>query len=190
MTRTPERSRPAISVAFMSSVTNEFEIGHVVRPSPRSRTTSTSAGSSTTFVPWSTRSTPISSSTVRMLSMLPTWSMSQCIVSRYPSSQARANTSANFCGGLSRSSESSPTPRILSRNGTDASSVSAALCAEWSRRKHRMRCASMPCLFGASAAARWYPVTTASNGTPRDVCACGSKNISACFTPSAAARAR
>ncbi len=44
--------------------------------------------------------------------MEPTWSMSQCMVRKNPSALARAKTSANFVGGLSRSSESSPTPMI------------------------------------------------------------------------------
>ena len=64
------------------------------------------------FVPWSMRSTWMSSSTVRMLSIDPTWSISQCIVRKKPSARARANTVANFSGGLPRSSESSPTPTI------------------------------------------------------------------------------
>ena len=144
-----------ISSAFMSSVTKLFDTGQDVRPMPRSRTTSTRDGSSTMLVPWSMRSTPISSMTWRMFSMLPTWSMSQCIVSLRPSSRARANVSANLRGGLSRSSESRPTPTMRSRYGVAASRVCAADSALWSRRKHMMSAEEMPSSARASTVARW-----------------------------------
>lgn len=47
----PRRSRSTISSDFICSVTNEFEIGQVVKPIPRSIARSTNAGSSTMFVP-------------------------------------------------------------------------------------------------------------------------------------------
>ena len=68
--------------------------------------------------------------------MLPGWSMSQCIVSRNPSARARANTAANLDGGLSRSSESSPTATIQSLYGSASISVAMAKSADRSRRKH------------------------------------------------------
>ena len=107
------------------------------------------------------------------------WSTSQCMVSRNPSSRARENTSLNFTGGLPFSSESRPTPTIRSRCGSDCSSASIADSALRSRRKHMISCARRPSVASASCRARWKPSITASNGTPRLVCACGSKKTSA-----------
>ena len=48
----------------------------------------------------------------------------------------------------------------------------------------------MPCTAPACEHARDSPLTTVAMATPRAVCVCGSKKISACTTLSAAARAK
>ena len=50
--------------------------------------------------------------------------------------------------------------------------------------------ALMPWRSGAASSARDSPPMTVSSATPRAVCACGSKKISACRTPCSRARAR
>ena len=113
-----------------------------------------------------------------------------CATRCRPSSRQRANTRANFSGGLPRSPLSSPTPMNLSRNGSACSSVANAASSDRWRRKHRISDASMPYAGFACAQARASPLTTVANSTPRAVCVCGSKNSSACTTLSAAARAK
>ncbi len=76
------------------------------------------------------------------------------------------------------------------RYGSAAFSVSIADSALWSRRKHMMSSVEMPNRSSLVASARLRPPTTVSIETPRAMCACGSKKISACRTPCSAARAR
>jgi hypothetical protein len=64
-------------------------------------------------------------------------------------------------------------------------------CSDRWRRKHRISALLMPRSRRASSQARVRPRITVSRATPRAVCVCGSKKISACTTFSAwAARAR
>lgn len=81
-------------------------------------------------------------------------------------------------------------PVMRSRYGFAASRVSMAESADSSRRKHRMSRVEMPWLVSLLPSARHRPSTTVPMSTPRAMCACGSKKISACRTPCAAARAR
>ncbi len=109
---------------------------------------------------------------------------------RSPASAARRYTSRNLAGGLPTSAESRPMPVIRSKYGRAASKVSSADSADSSRRKHMISWVLIPYRSSLRSSAAVRPSTTTPSGTPRAVCACGSKKISACRTPCSAARAR
>ena len=113
-----------------------------------------------------------------------------CATPGRPSRRACAKTRANLEGGLPTSAESRPTAVRWWANGRASSSVCSASSSLRSRRKHRIRPDEIPNRALPSSRARLIPVQQVSKETPRPVCVCGSKKISAWRTPWLAAFVR
>ena len=153
MTRTPERSRSAISLAFMSLVTKRLEIGQHVRPMRGAQLVDQRRVLDDVRAVVDALGADVVQHGADVVD-----AADLVDVAVHRQAVAELAGAGEHVGELLRrvaalvgveADAEDPVPV-----GMDASSVSAALSALWSRTKHMMRSASMPRDAPASAA-RW-----------------------------------